>query len=305
MLYLTPHANVEMVRDQLGSEDIRDTIINGDKNKNHRGPGYIYKKGVIDVIATWKTCHCTVVTAYNENHSSNSSKDKSWRRKKYMDRRNEKTCPRCGKADLEFGHIPLEISDIVIGDFPGLRCPNCKFTCFDEETSKIIRDVIRCSGILPLTSEEQCLLLLFASNKPIRGATIFMKEAFLLFKEKLNEFKIPAVSPNFISHYYGPYSFDIEEAWQNLEALGLIEVIGKKSSRGETFYLTEEGTKRAKQILESLPHEIHNNLYEWRRGLDELGREGILKVVYQDYPQYLEKSRIKNKILPNWAHRRA
>jgi len=53
-----------------------------------------------------------------------------------------------------------------------------------------------------------------------------------------------------------------------------------------------------------LPPELRNNLYEWRRGLDELGRDGILKVVYLDYPDFRVKSKIVNEVLPNWAHRR-
>ena len=213
-------------------------------------------------------------------------------------------CPRCGKADLAFGEYPLVILDKAIGDFPGLSCPNCKLTCFDEKTSNIIRNKIRDHKMQPLNSEEQCLLLLYASSKPIRGPTVFMKEAFLLFEEKLKEFDIPALSPHYIAYHYGPYSFDIEDAWRTLDELGLIKIEGQKSSRRETFYLTDEGAERAKKIFDSLPPELRNNLYEWRRGLDELGRDGILKVVYLDYPDFRVKSKIVNEVLPNWAHRR-
>ena len=247
--------------------------------------GNIYRYGVIEVVAYWIPCHCTVITAYNKNNKGNDlSKDKSWRRRKYMDRRGEKTCPRCGKADLVFGEYPLVISDDAIGDFPGLGCSNCELICFDEKTSKVIRMIIRDTKTQPLNSEDQCLLLLYASTKPIQGATVFMKEAFLLFKEKLREFNIPSLSPHFIAYYYGPYSFDIEDAWHTLDDLGLIKIEGQKSSKRESFYLTEEGKERAKEIFDSLPIELQNGLYGWRRGLDELGRDGILKLVYQEYP---------------------
>lgn len=304
-LYMTVHANGAMVDDNLENDDIRKTIIAGEKNKNHNGPGNLYRYGVIEVVAYWIPCHCTVITAYNKNNNGNSPKDKSWRRRKFMDKEGEKTCPRCGKADLVVGEYPLVILDNVIGDFPGLGCTNCELVCFDEKTSIVIRNVIKDFEMRPINSEEQCLLLLFASSKPIRGATVFMKEVFLLFKEKLNEFNIPALSPHFIPYHYGPYSFDIESAWHTLDDLGLIKIEGQKSSKSESFYLTEEGMERAKEIFNSMPVELQESLYEWRRGLDELGRDGILKLVYQKYPYYRTKSKIIDDVLPNWAHRRA
>lgn len=305
-LYMTLHANSAMVDDNLENEDIRETIIKGKKNKNNKGPGHIYRCGVIEVVAYWIPCHCTVITAYNRSRDGNTSpKDKSSRRRKYMDREGENTCPRCGKADLAFGVYPVVISGNAIGDFAGLGCSNCELTCFDEKTSEIIRKAINKLKTLPLNSEEQCLLLLISSNKPIRGATVFMKEAFLLFKEILPEFNIPALSPHFIPYYYGPYSFDIEDAWRTLEELGLVKIEGQKSSKSESFYLTEEGIKEAKKIFDQMPKELQESLYEWRRGLDELGRDGILKLVYEAYPYYRTKSKIVEEVLPNWAHRRA
>jgi len=222
-----------------------------------------------------------------------------------MRRTEDWTCPRCYKAELEFGDHPFEVSDKVIGEYPGLKCPNCQLVCFDKAASRLIMETLMESEIHPLNSHELCLLLLYATDKPIKGATVFMKEIFLLFKEKLREFDIPAISPHFISYHYGPYSFDIDEAWRILDELGLIQIQGKKSSRKESFYLTEEGRAKAKRIFDSLPADLQSDLYDWRRGLDELGRDGILKTVYQDYDSYTDKSKIKDEVLPKWTHKRA
>lgn len=75
-LYLTSHGNDAMVDDDLEDDVVLETIIDGKKNKNHRGPGYIYKKGVIEAIAYWIPCHCIVITAYNKNKSDKPHKDK-------------------------------------------------------------------------------------------------------------------------------------------------------------------------------------------------------------------------------------
>jgi len=62
--------------DDIEDDVVLETIIDGKKNKNHRGPGYIYKKGVIEAIAYWIPCHCIVITAYNKNKSDKPHKDK-------------------------------------------------------------------------------------------------------------------------------------------------------------------------------------------------------------------------------------
>lgn len=305
-LDLKDHSLTEMVNDNLNIEDVENVIINGEKKKNNRNSGQKYRLGALEVIADWIKCHCIVITAYNwKDGNKTTFEDKQHRREGYMRKKQDWTCPRCSKAELEFGNHPFEVSDKTIGEFPGLKCPNCQLTCFEKTSSEQIMNYLREKRLNPLNSHELCLLLLYATDKPIQGATVFMKEVFLLFKEKLREFDIPAISPHFISYHYGPYSFDVDEAWRTLEELGLIKIEGKKSSKRETFYLTEDGSENAKRIFESLPSELQNDLYDWRRGLDELGRDGILKVVYQDYGYFTDKSKIKEKVLPSWTHGKA
>lgn len=305
-LDLKDHSLAEMANDNLNIEDVENVIINGEKKKNNRNSGWKYRLGVLEVIADWIKCHCIVITAYNwENGNRTAFEDKQHRRDGYMRKKLDWTCPRCSKAELEFGKHPFEVSDVTIGEFSGFRCPNCQLVCFDKASSKLIMENLKRNKINPLNSHELCLLLLYATDKPIQGATVFMKEVFLLFKEKLREFNIPVVSPHFIPYHYGPYSFDIDEAWRTLDELGFIQVQGKKSSTRESFYLTKEGAERAKKVFDSLPVDLRKGLYDWRRGLDELGRDGILKTVYQEYEDYIDKSKIKDEVLPNWTHKRA
>jgi hypothetical protein len=54
-----------------------------------------------------------------------------------------------------------------------------------------------------------------------------------------------------------------------------------------------------------LPDALKEDLRSWRRGVDELGNDGILKDVYKKYQGYTIESRIKEKVLPNWARKRA
>jgi hypothetical protein len=289
----------------IAAEDVRETIIHGEKKRNNRGPGYIYEYGVTVVIVKEKPCHCHTITVYNKEKDNNSAKDKNQRKRRYMERNGELACPRCESADLILGPQKYELYSNVIGEYLGLHCPNCKYTCFDEKTSEEILNAIEKSEICPITSEDLVLILLGSCNKPISGAILFMKEAFLLFEQKLKESSVPVFSPNFIPYHYGPYSFDIDEAWSDLEQLGLIKIEGRRSTSKEIFSLTEEGKEEAQKILESLPENLRKELPSWRQGLDQFGNDGILLDVYKNYPQYTDRSKIKDKVLPKTMHKRA
>lgn len=306
-LNLTFHANLEMCNDNLTVDDIKETIIKGEKKDNKNGLGDKYEHGVIVVIADSEPCHFYVVTVWKTNgDKKHLYSDKSYRRRKYMRKdKTRKLCSRCGKANLVPGAYPLEISGKVQGEFEGYGCPNCGIVYFNETSSEEIRSIVQKFSIKPLNSMDLSLLLLYSSKKPVMGAISFMKELFLLFKEKLKEYDIPALSPEFIPYHYGPYSFDIVDAWYELEDAGLIVIKGRRSSNKETFCLTEKGKAVAKQIFDSMPEDLKRDLPEWRRGLDELGTDGILKDVYIKYPQYTDKSKIKLKVLPSWMRGRA
>ena len=303
---MTTHAINEMINDHVSDVDIKETILNGEKTKNDHGGGAKYQYGVIVVVADSEPCHFYVITLWKISNKKPSYKNKPDRKRRHMKRKQKgKPCPRCGKAELTYSTYPLELSGKIYGEFDGYGCPNCGIIYFSEESSKKIREVLQSLRKPVLDPKELSLVLLYSSREPIRGAVSFMKEAFLLFKEKLQEFDVPALSPNFISYHYGPYSFDIDEAWHDLEELGLVAIEGRRSSNKETFYLTREGETEAKEIYDSLPEDLKKELPGWRRGLDELGNDGILKVVYSKYDKYTDKSKIKKHVLPYGMHGRA
>ena len=305
-LNISLHANREMVHDHITDDDVKETLVEGTCTKNHRGPGDVFHHGNIFVVSDHMPCHFYVITTFREDSDEHSYKDKPYRKRRYM-RRKQKAmpCSRCGKTELRYGTYSLEVSGKIYGAFDGYQCPNCKLTFYSEAASRDIRKLFDKMDFTPLSTTDMCLILLAATEKPVRGAISFMKELFLLFMEKLREHDVPAMSPQFISYHYGPYSFDVVEAWWALEDSGLIRISGTKASSKEKFELTTEGRKEAKKIIQRLPTKLQKVLPDWRRGLDELGNNGILKDVYLKYPDYTDKSKIKEKVLPSNMRGRA
>lgn len=299
-------AITEMNNDNITDDDVKKTILNGDHQPSKKSSFDEYYYEAIVVVADSEPCHFYIITAWKMNSRKPNYKNKPYRKRRYMRRKKKgKYCSRCGKANLEYGTYSLEISGKNYGVLEGYSCPNCRIVYYSEKSSEKIRSIIEKLDRPPMASEELCLILLYASEEPIKGSISFMKEAFLLFKEKLKEYNVPALSPHFFSYSYGPYSFDIVEAWYNLEANGLLNTKGRRSSSKEIFYLTKKGKAEAKRIYESLPDELKKELPLWRRGLDELGNDGILKDVYLKYPDYTDKSKIKDNVLPRDMHGRA
>jgi hypothetical protein len=82
-----------------------------------------------------------------------------------------------------------------------------------------------------------------------------------------------------------------------MEIYGLIISKGRKSSNKEIFYLTDYGKKRAKEQFEKLNTQQQLKLKDLRKGWDQLGVKGILKYVYSNYQNFIDKSEIKKQVL--------
>lgn len=145
-----------------------------------------------------------------------------------------------------------------------------------------------------LTITDIILILLYAQpDNPLYGRVSIMKQIFLLIKEVLKEYKIQ--DPKFIPYRFGMYSFTVGNALDNLEYSGLIVQKGKKNTKRETFGISEKGKERISRTFNSLPDELQEKIKEKRKGWDQLGYDGILRLVYQKYPEYVEKSHLKNR----------
>jgi len=137
------------------------------------------------------------------------------------------------------------------------------------------------------------LLLCSQSEKPIFGRVSLMKQVFLLINEVLN--KNDVQDAKFVPYRYGMYSFTVGNAITNLEYSGFIEVKGNKNSKLEQFRITDKGKKYIAKIFNSLSEDIQILIKLKRKGWDQLGYDGILRLVYQKYPDYKEKSLIKKR----------
>ena len=146
------------------------------------------------------------------------------------------------------------------------------------------------------TVSDTVLILLYAyPEKPIFGRLLFVKEIFLLTKEIIDKEHISIQDPRFVPYRYGPYSFVLGNTLSNLEYLGYISRVGPKNAKGEKFSLTEKGKKAAQPLWSKLPEKVRLEIQDGRVGWDELGRDGILKLVYQKYPEFAKKSYIKGR----------
>jgi hypothetical protein len=145
----------------------------------------------------------------------------------------------------------------------------------------------------------ELILILFYAQKeqPIKGMILLMKEIFLMQMEFAKEEKIKIQDANFISYKYGPYSVDVDKVIESMEIYGLIISKGRKSSNKEIFYLTDYGKKRAKEQFEKLNTQQQLKLKDLRKGWDQLGVKGILKYVYSNYQNFIDKSEIKKQVL--------
>lgn len=148
-----------------------------------------------------------------------------------------------------------------------------------------------------LSFSDMILALFYAQNKPIKGMILLMKEIFLMQREFAKEDNIRINDASFTSYKYGPYSVDVDDFIDIMEEYGLIMSSGRKSSNKEIFYLTDKGILEGKKAFSRLNEDQQERLRDLRKGWDQLGVRGILKLVYTKYPEYIDESEIKQQVL--------
>ena len=147
------------------------------------------------------------------------------------------------------------------------------------------------------TVSDLILLLLYSHpEKPIYGTVLLMKQVFLLTREVLDKNEVQ--DAKFVPHHYGMYSFLVANVLTNLEYSGYIERTGRRTSKLERFRITEKGERYVSEIFKSLPERTQEKIKEKRKGWDQLGYDGILRLVYQKYPKFRETSRLKDRYKP-------
>jgi uncharacterized protein YwgA len=139
------------------------------------------------------------------------------------------------------------------------------------------------------TAKKLVLLVLGLADGHIATDTRMQKLAFLVNQEVFNWVKFEA-------NNYGPYSKELMKAVDELEKEGKLVYVWDDDGISK-YYLTEKGRRDAKKLLEQLKDE--NKL---KRAMEIIQRHKddalsyLIAYVYKYYPEYAEKSKIKDKV---------
>jgi uncharacterized protein len=117
-----------------------------------------------------------------------------------------------------------------------------------------------------MDAEDLVLLLLGASNSPIRGRTVIQKTGYF------SHVSIAEVKPiTFKPHYYGPYSPEIAAALSDLVAMGFVREEADTTPSGNSVYtyaLTNDG-----RVLEKRLESTHKATVERIRKIEATCRD--------------------------------
>lgn len=181
---------------------------------------------------------------------------------------------------------------------------------------------------------DYLLLLLYLNNQePIKGAVRLTKMMFL-FNEQISEvLKNKGLEseklPDFIAYNYGPFSKDVYEQIELFTGIGFVKVtdINIKEEMAEIddvvetefidecyqgdnelkiennfweYRITDVGKGFVeKELLGDLTDEQKEILEAFKHKITEMPIKQLLYYVYTKYPDYTEKSLIKDEVLDN------
>ena len=140
-------------------------------------------------------------------------------------------------------------------------------------------------------TKDFILLLLNAVNKKkINGKLCFQKEMFLVVKEICPDLEDDL---NFEPYHYGPFSKKLAILLDQLERDSLISI--DRFADTCNYSITSEGVKKVSEL--NVSPEIIEKISNLKIASNKLGYKGLLRYVYFNYPEYAEKSKIKNRVL--------
>lgn len=182
-----------------------------------------------------------------------------------------------------------------------------------------------------LGSDYLLILLYINDRKPIKGAVRLMKMMFLFNKQIAPLLKEGGLDserlPEFIAYNYGPFSKDLYEQVDLFTGIGFMkirdlneteEMSGVDNIVEKEFidecYEDEEETKSEnsfreysitdlgsgfveEQLLTKLTQPQLGLLQQYKKKITEMTLKQLLHYVYTRYPEYTEKSLIKNEVL--------
>jgi hypothetical protein len=172
----------------------------------------------------------------------------------------------------------------------------------------------------PIETDDVIVLLLGApggTEAPgsLEGVTRLEKLIFLLERETPVRSWLTEVA-DFRSDRFGPFSAEIYKAIDSLWAYGLLEdsarfaedsedrwetvnVVGKDVDEytTRTFKLTERGVRYYDALIAELPKDAEAVLRSFKEQFARLPLRQLVRYVYERYPEYTDKSEIRDKIL--------
>jgi hypothetical protein len=119
---------------------------------------------------------------------------------------------------------------------------------------------------------------------------------FLLEKSLAPDLGILIEPAGFKPYHLGPYSQKLKEILADLERRRLVKTRPLDGREGLAYSLTARGKALAREKQTLVRPEVLAQLRRRRRGWDELGGAGLLKLVYEDFSAYAGESRIKDRV---------
>ena len=185
-----------------------------------------------------------------------------------------------------------------------------------------------------LLGSDYLLLLLYINDKePIKGSVRLMKMMFLFNKQIAPALKKKGLDseklPDFIAYNYGPFSKDLYEQVDLFTGIGFMQVRDLKETeemsgvdnivekefvdecyededeiKSENSYreyrITDIGSGFVKnKLLQKLTTPQLELLQQYKKKITEMSMKQLLHYVYTRYPEYAEKSLIRDEVLDN------
>ena len=143
-------------------------------------------------------------------------------------------------------------------------------------------------------------VLFIINDNVIHGSTRFQKYGFLLFKQYQRELKeLQFDYSNFefyddwVPHNFGPYSKKLQD---DLDVCAENKIITKiQINRTQQYALTLKGRVRWRELL-AISHDEVKKINEKVNILQTFSLFSLLKSIYDAYPEYAVKSKIKDQL---------
>ena len=181
----------------------------------------------------------------------------------------------------------------------GMICKTCGERFFFLKDLLPIEDEVRArEADTELISIEDAFLLLAGTYPDVKipGKLMAQKEMFLFEKSFAPKYRVNLRQMAFIPYHLGPYSKRVTQAIDYLEREGFIEIHSLPGGGGSAYVLTAQGKSLAEEKRNLVPSDVWEKLRERRRGWDELGARGLLKLVYRMYSAYASRSEIRDQV---------